>query len=111
MTAIPNPLDIPAAYASAPIPKVIEWENAGESHKATVYFKPLSWYALFGRNEEGQPTADLVAQRLSESLCNEKGEPLYSKADIKGETGKPLCMELSVALVNAFNEAVMAGKP
>jgi len=111
MTTTQHPLDIPAAYAPAPVPKTIEWEQGGQTHSATVHIRPLSWQALMGAAlAEGKAQEDLIARRLADSVCDAQGKPLYSLADIQGESGKALCADLVMSLLNAMNEVNTAGK-
>jgi len=105
---------IPAAFAPAPVPKTIEWEQGGQTHQATIHIRPLSWQAVYNSmgEEENISHSEIIARRLADSLCDESGKALYSVADLKGETGKPLlCIELINALLNAIGEVNNAGKP
>jgi len=111
-----NLFDIPAALAPAPVPvpKTIEWEQNGQTHKTQVYFKPLSWQAVFtaiSEQEGGQSAPDAaIARNLAASLCDKDGQTLYTAAQIQGEGGKTLCTALITALMIAMNEVNNAGK-
>jgi len=103
---------IPAACAALPVPKTIEWEQNGQTHQTEVYFKPLSWQAVYGRiGQEDEQASDLIARRLAGSLCDKNGETLYTPEQIQGQGGKALCTPLITALLIAMNEVNGEGKP
>jgi len=110
-----NLFDIQGAFSpAAPVKKVIEWEQGGQSHKAEVYFKPLSWQAVYGaieerESEQGDKSA-MIARNLAASLCDENGQTLYTPEQIHGQDGKVLCTSLITALLIAMNEVNSAGK-
>ncbi|GGZ83309.1 hypothetical protein GCM10007161_13510 [Ignatzschineria indica] len=92
-----------------PVRREIEiTDEDGKKHTATVFIRPLS-FALVMRSEpesDKEATMDLLAERIAYSICNEKGEPIFTKEQIKGTADKSLSADLVFALmaaVNAFN--------
>jgi len=107
-----NLFDNPAAFAPAPVPKTIEWEQNGQSHKADIHIRPLSWQAMLETtNEDGMPQGEVLAKRIADSLCDESGQALYSAAQIAGKDGKALSPAVVLAVLTAINEVNTAGKP
>jgi len=110
-----NLFELQGAFSLAePVKKTIEWEQGGQSHKAEVYFKPLSWQTVYGaieerESEQGDKSA-MIARNLAASLCDENGKTLYTAQQIHGQDGKVLCTSLITALLIAMNEVNGSGK-
>jgi len=108
-----NLFDIPAAFGAAPVLKTLEWEQNGQTHKADVYIRPLSWQAVYNHLGEDEQIShsEILARRIAESLCDKNGQALYTPEQIiQGKDGQMLCIELINALLNAISEVNSAGK-
>jgi len=103
-----NMLKESGSYIGKPVKKQVEWQVKGKTLKADIYVKLSSYETTmeeFKFNAEGQ---NVLVARILASVCNEKGEPIFTLKDIEGdpETGEgKLCSSLFMALVSAMNQA------
>ena len=77
----------------------------GEDQTIGVYMRPLSFALIMqtAPNEDQEAATDLLAERIAYSVCNEKGEPIFTKEQIKGTADKSLGADIVLALITAVN--------
>lgn len=92
-----------------PKQQTIEISNdKGEKQSVNIYLRPLS-FALLMRaapEEDQEATMDLLAERIAYSVCNDRGESIFTKEQVKGTADKSLGADIVLALmtaVSAFN--------
>lgn len=101
------------AFTGAPVEKEITWKQGENEHTATVYVRPLSYRSavsdLFAAGSKGDP----IAGRIAACICDEKGDPVFTAADITGEADPdrgPLDGALTMALLSVIGEVNGMGK-
>ena len=82
--------------------------NDGKIYEASIFLRPLSFDLIMrsAPSEDQDAVRDILAERISYSVCNEEGRPIFTKDQIKGTAVKSLNgdMVLSLmAIVNEFN--------
>lgn len=113
-------------FAGGPVKREVEWVNNGETVKAEVWIRPMSYHTAVKDISSYQSGADIIAHRLALCICHEDGSPVFQVSDITGyddegkpikvkENGKmvergPLNKELSDALMVLVSEVSGLGK-
>lgn len=101
------------AFAGPPVQKVVEWEQNGEQMKITAYVRKLSYRSIASDIKLVNGSGDIVAGRIASCICDEKGQPVFTVADITGEANPergPLNYNLTMALLSAISEVNSMGK-
>lgn len=92
----------------------IEWVQDGETYTATVYVRPMSYHTAVAEISATRNGKDALAARIAECICDEKGTPIFTAADITGEADPdnrgPLCSALIYALLGAIGSVSSMGK-
>lgn len=81
-------------------------DERGKKQSVTIFIRPLS-FALVMRSEpesDKEAAMDLLAERIAYSICNETGEPIFTKDQIKGTSDKSLSADLVFVLMTAVND-------
>lgn len=114
-------------FTGGPVKREVEWEQDGETLKADVWIRPLSYHTTMADAKALKNGEDLFAYRLSQSVCHKDGTPVFRICDITGinEDGTPLMTKdadgnkvergplrksLSDALIALVNEVSGLGK-
>lgn len=80
-------------------------DNKGEKQSVNIYLRPLSFALVMRSAPETDPeaTMDLLAERIAYSVCNEEGNPIFTKEQVKGTSDKSLGSDIVLALMTAVN--------
>jgi hypothetical protein len=100
------------AFTGAPVEREIEWKQKDKDLKATVFVRPLS-YSSAVSDIKSLSSGDPVAGRIAACICDEKGEPVFTSADITGEADPergPLDGNLTMELLRVIGEVNGLGK-
>lgn len=113
-------------FAGGPVKREVEWVNNGETVKAEVWIRPMSYHTAVKDISSYKSGADIIAHRLALCILHEDGSPVFQVSDITGyddegkpikvkENGKmvergPLNKELSDALMVLVSEVSGLGK-
>lgn len=95
------------AFTGRPVEKEIEWQSNGETHKATVFVRQLSYATAVADIVAGVEKTDAIAARIAASICDAEGKAVFTAADITGDADPergPLCSSLTIALLSAIGE-------
>lgn len=90
-----------------PAKKEISITNGyGEKKSVTIYLRPLSFGLVMRSAPESdkEESMDIMAERIAYSVCNEVGDPLFTKDQVKGTAKKSLGADIVLALMTAVNE-------
>jgi len=101
------------AFSGAPVEKTIKWQQGEKELEATVYVRPLSYRTAMSDIASYSAKSDAAAGRIAASICDEKGEPVFSVADITGEADPergPLSHDLTMELLRVIGEVNSLGK-
>ncbi len=101
------------AFTGAPVRKEITWMQGSERVSATVYVRPPSYFSAINGFGAGRNREDGVAAYIAAAICDEKGQPVFTPADITGEADPeqgPLSGEITVALLKVIGEVGGLGK-
>ena len=93
------------AFTGAPVEKEIKWKQDGKEMVATAYVRKLSYRSAVADTK--QIGKDVVAGRIASCICDKKGMPVFTVADITGDDNierGPLNHELTIALLCAIAE-------
>ena len=99
------------AFTGAPVAKEITLPD-GES-KATVYVRRIGYAAAVSDITASVSKSDPIAGRISSSICDAEGKPVFAVGDITGETDPELgqmSRELVMELLRVMSEVNGAGK-
>lgn len=91
------------AFTGAPVEKEITWKSGGKENKATVFVRKLSYSAALS----DLTSKDAIAGRISTSILNAKGEPVFTVDDVNGEADPergPMCRDLTMELLRVIGE-------
>lgn len=102
------------AFAGAPVQREVEWEQSGEKLKATTYIRKMSYRMAASDIKELGGAGEMVASRIAACVCDEKGQAVFTVADITGDASAdrgPLNYNLTMALLTAISEVNSPGKP
>jgi hypothetical protein len=95
-------------FAGAPVEKEITWKQGDATMTAKTFVRRLSYRSAISDMRTGVTSNDdLIAGRIASCICDEKGKPVFSVADITGEADLvrgPLDHNLTIALLNAIFE-------
>ena len=108
-----NSLQSAGAFTGAPVEREIEWEQDGQTLKATAFVRKLSYKSAVSDVRLYGASGDMVAGRIAACICDEKGKPVFTVGDITGEANPergPLNHNLTVALLNAIAEVNSSAK-
>lgn len=86
---------------AAKVQEVVEYE-------ADVYIRPLSFLTATAELDARQSSNNAVAIRIASSVCDEKGNPIFTVGDVTGEADPergPLSQNLTMALLAAIAKA------
>jgi len=95
------------AFTGAPVEKEITWKQGETEHTMTTYVRPLSYSATVSDIKAMNGKGDPVAGRIAASIMDEKGVPVFTPADITGESDPErgaLDGNLTMALLAAISE-------
>lgn len=101
------------AFTGAPVEREITWKQGKDEFTATVYVRPLSFKSAVSDLRAITGEGDAIAGRIAASICDEKGEPVFTPADITGESDAargPLNGNLTMALLTVIGEVNGLGK-
>lgn len=115
------------SFTGGPVKRFVEWTVNGETFKADVFVRRLSYHTLTGDVSASQHGYDLVASRIASSICHEDGSPVFMASDITGldDEGRPImvkddegndvergpiCKSLTDALIEVINDVNGLGK-
>lgn len=78
----------------------------GEKYKTDIYLRQFSWDLArkTAPVEDQDAVREIIAERIAYSVCDEKGEPIFTKEQIKGTADKSLNSEMVFSLMVAVNE-------
>lgn len=105
-----------AAGAFAPtqlVEKQVSFESESGLVEFTVYIKPLSYRSAVSEIMASHEASDPLAVRIANSICDEKGNPVFTVGDITGESDPErgeLSGPLTIALLGAITEVSGLGK-
>lgn len=92
------------------VKKTIELtDQDSEKVKVDVYLRSLPFHMAI-KGSEGEETdgiSSMIAERVSYSVCDEKGVPLFTKEEVLGTSEKALRSDIVLSLMNLitdFNE-------
>ena len=74
------------AFTGAPVERSVTWKQGEQEYTATVFVKPLSYSAAVSDLQALAGKVDGVAGRIAASICDENGKPVFTAADITGES-------------------------
>lgn len=106
-------LDAAGAFTGAPVRKEIEWQQKGETLRAVVFVRPLSYRSAVADLTSVNEGRDAVAARIAACICDENGEAIFTREDITGEARPdrgPLDGNLTIALLSIIGEVTRLGK-
>lgn len=102
------------AFTGAPIKKNITWElSTGETVEADTYIRPIGYQTARADLTAITNKTDAIAERIAAHICDEKGDPVFTYADIVGTAEKDrggIDAPLVMALLVAINEVTSLGK-
>lgn len=109
-----NTLQEAGAFAGPPVEKEIVWQQGDTEMKVTAYVRKLSYRSAVSDIKLFGTSGDMIAGRIAACICDEKGAPIFTVADVTGEADPargPLNHNLTIALLNAIGEVNSLGKP
>ncbi|MFC2974709.1 phage tail assembly chaperone family protein, TAC [Azotobacter bryophylli] len=101
------------AFTGAPVEREITWKQGDKELTATVYVRPLSYRSAVSDLSAMSGKTDAVAGRIAACICDAKGNPVFTAADITGEADPergPLAGNLTMALLAVIGEVNQLGK-
>ncbi len=101
------------AFTGAPVEQEISWKQGDKELTATVYVRPLSYLSAKSDLLAAGQKSDAVAGRIASCICDEKGAPVFTVADITGEAEPdrgPIDGNLAVALLSVIAKVTNMGK-
>lgn len=101
------------AFTGAPVEREITWKQGDRELTATIYVRPLSYRTAVSDILAGAGKIDGVAGRIAASICDAKGQPVFTPEDITGEADPergPLDGNLTMALLAVIGEVNQLGK-
>lgn len=101
------------AFTGAPVRREIEWDQGGDTLRAIVYVRPLSYRSAIADIHAINDGGDAVAARIAACICDQNGEAIFHKHDITGEADPergPLDGNLTLALLSVIAEVTKLGK-
>lgn len=101
------------AFTGRPVEKEITWKQGDEELSATVFVRPMGYHAATSDVLAIGGKVDGVAGRIAASICDEDGKPVFTPADITGESDPErgaLDGALTVALLVAIQQVNDLGK-
>lgn len=101
------------AFTGAPVEREITWKQGGKDLVATVFVRPHSYAAAVSDLQSALGRVDGIAARIANGICDDKGDPVFTAADITGEADKergPLDGNLTWALLTVIGEVNSLGK-
>lgn len=102
-----------SAFTGAPVERTITWKQGDKSFDATVYVRPLGYRSAVADLTAVTNNTDPVAARIAACICDEDGKPIFTPADITGESDPnrgPLNGNLTIALLQVIAEVSALGK-
>ena len=102
------------AFTGAPVQREISWKQGDTELNATVFVRPLSYRSAVADIKAVNGNTEAVAGRIAACICDEKGGPVFTVADITGEADPergPLDANLTMALLVVIAEVNSLGKP
>lgn len=110
-------------FAGAPVKKTISWVIGEQEYDAEVYVRRLSYKSAITDAVAISEGGDLPAARISYCIVNDKGDPIFTVADITGVNpdGSPVMDDvdgeqvprgaLHEAIANALYEVILEVNP
>lgn len=101
------------AFSGAPVKKQITWKVGKKKFTADVYVRRLSYHTATGELDAFFKKKDGTAARIAACIVNEKGEPIFTAADITGEADPfrgPLDHDLTMQLLQVITQVNDLGK-
>lgn len=82
-------------FTGAPVKREVEWTVSGNTYKADVYVRKLSYSTAISDASAVIGGGDFAAARIAHCIVDEKGEPIFKVSDITGinEDGSPVLDE------------------
>ncbi len=96
------------------IEESIKFKSGGETHEFTVFIRPLSYRSAVSEISAARLNKDALAARIAASVCDEKGNAIFTIEDVNGEADPdrgPLSNDMTIALLDAISRANGMGKP
>lgn len=100
-------LNLEDVFNLGPAKRVIKvLGNDGNEYEADIFLRPLSFDLIMrsAPDDDQDAVRDLLAERISYSVCNEKGEPIFTKEQVKGTAPKSLNGDMVLSLMTVVNE-------
>lgn len=101
------------AFTGAPVEREITWKQGDKELKVTVFVRPLSYMTAKSDLLAMSGKGDAVAGRISASICDAAGKPIFTQEYITGEAEEslgPLDGNLTMALLSVIGEVNGMGK-
>lgn len=102
------------AFVGPPVKKEIVWAVGDSECRADVWIRQMSYQSAISDIQTFRNQEDAAAGRISSSVLDEDGKPIFTIGDITGaadpERG-PLCSSLVLALLSAISDVNNLGKP
>lgn len=101
------------SFTGAPVEKEIKWKQGESEYTATVYVRRLSYRAAMSDIASLQANSDAAAGRIASSICDDRGNPIFTPGDITGEADPErgaLDYNLTVELLRVIGEVNSLGK-
>jgi len=83
-------------FTGGPVKREVEWQFDGETVKADVWIRPMSYHTAVKDVAAYNAGSDLVAHRLALCICHEDGSPVFLSSDITGidDEGVPIMIKV-----------------
>jgi spore maturation protein SpmB len=101
------------AFTGRPVEREIKWLQDGKEIVATVFVRPLGYQTAVNDVLSATGKVDTYAARIAASICDEKGQPVFTVADITGDADPErgaLDGSLTMALMVVIAEVNNLGK-
>lgn len=73
-----------SGFSGGLVKRQVEWEHEGETVKADVYIRPMSYHTAVADIASLRDGVDVVAQRIATCVCHSDGSPVFRVSDITG---------------------------
>ncbi|MBC4390435.1 phage tail assembly chaperone family protein, TAC [Raoultella ornithinolytica] len=102
------------AFTGRPVEKEIKWKGRdGKEYKATVYVRPVGYHSTKVDLLASKGKVDPIAGRIAAQICDERGNPIFTEADILGTASEEygaLDGPIVIALLVVIQEVNELGK-
>lgn len=97
----------------APVQQTVEWSVDGETYEIDVYVRRFSYATAIADMESLRDGDSTTAKRITTSIVDEHGEPIFSVGDITGDADAArgaMSQDMVMALLGAIYRANDMGK-